>query len=197
MYRDKRVYDELDKMVIQIYLDYGFNRFPLDEFYVCERMGIELKPYSSFSPEDREILKKKSIYGFCSPIQKRMPALIFYNDSLADLHSSGCVRQTIFHEIKHYVFEDADDDAANDDLAEHFGKYFMCPTPYLIVKGIEDPEEIQEKFGVSFTMANNLSGSVKNRKRYFGARLFPYEWPLIELLDNEFYNSNFPGGECL
>lgn len=197
MYRDKKVYDELDKTVIQIYLDYGFNRFPLDESYVCERMGLVLKPYSSFCKEDREILRKKSIYGFCSPVHMGRPVQLFYNDSLADLKSPGCIRQTIFHEIKHYVYEDADDDSEHDDLAEHFGKYFMCPTPYLIVKDIEVPEEIQERFGVSFTMANNLSGSVKNRKRFFGSQLFSYEWPLIELLDNDYYRSHFPGGERL
>lgn len=194
MYRDRKVYDELDKTVIQIYLDYGFNRFPLDESYVCERMGIVLKPYSSFSDEDRSILKKRSKYGFYAPPQSNREALIFFNDSLSELKSRGCIRQTIFHEIKHYVYEDSDEGSEYDDLAEHFGKYFMCPMPYLIVKGIESPEVIRNSFDVSATMAQFISGSVKNRKRYFGSNLFSYEWPLIELLDNEYFKNHFGGG---
>ena len=46
--------------------------------------------------------------------------------------SVGAQRFTIFHKIKHYVFEDKDD--AKDDTADYFAKLFMCPIPYLILK---------------------------------------------------------------
>ena len=34
--------------------------------------------------------------------------------------------------VKHYVFGDKDD--GDDDLADFFARYFMCPIPYLIIK---------------------------------------------------------------
>lgn len=45
---------------------------------------------------------------------------IYYNDSF---ESEGSQRFTIFHELKHYVFEDKDDE--DDDLADFFARYFM------------------------------------------------------------------------
>ena len=186
MYRDGSEYDRVDKLAIDIYLDYGFNSFPLDVDDVCRRLGLSLVPYSEYTGEDREILHKESPYGFYAPWTKESTPTIFYNDDLAELQSKGCIRQTIFHEIKHYVDEDEDD--KDDDLAEHFGRYFPAPTPFLIVKGILNPNEIISRFGVSATIANNISSSVRNRVAKYGDKIFDYEKPLIMLLDKEYYN---------
>ena len=48
MYRDGNVYEEICKEIINIYLDYGFCEFPLDEKKVCNKMGVALVPYSSY-----------------------------------------------------------------------------------------------------------------------------------------------------
>ena len=64
MYRNGAEYDRLDKLVIDIFVDYGFDSFPLDEKEVCRRMGVALVPYSEYSDEDLAVLKKRSRYGF-------------------------------------------------------------------------------------------------------------------------------------
>ena len=113
-------------------------------------------------------------------------ALIFYNDDLSIMKSQGSVRQTIFHEIKHYVNEDYyEDDPEDDDLAEHFGRYFSCPTPYLIKHNITDANEIISIFNVSQSVADNASRNVISRMKAYGQKIFSYEQPLIDLLDNE------------
>ena len=61
MYRNSAEYDRLDKMVIEIYVDYGIKSFPLDEKELCKNMGIEMIPYSSFETEDQKLLKKRSL----------------------------------------------------------------------------------------------------------------------------------------
>ena len=185
MYRNSKSYDELDRLAIEIYCDYRFNSFPLDVREVCHKLGVMLVPYSAFGQWERELLKKQSLYGFLMPQSSESPATIFYNDDRAELRSEGCIRQTIFHEIKHYVCGDENDE--DDDLAEHFGKYFPAPIPYLIVKNISSPNEIVSRFGVSMTVACNIASQVRNRRAKYGDRIFEYEKPLIHLLDPLYY----------
>ena len=57
--------------------------------------------------------------GFFVKATKSTPPTIYYNDTI---ESEGAIRFTIFHELKHYVFEDDDDE--DDDLADFFCKIF-------------------------------------------------------------------------
>ena len=185
MYRASKDYEALDRLAIEIYCDYGFNTFPLDLRVVCHRLGVMLVPYSAFPSSARALLRKRSRYGFLMPRSLESPATIFYNDDREELRSEGCIRQTIIHEIKHYVCDDKDDE--DDDLAEHFGKYFAAPIPHLIVRNINSPNEIVSRFGVSMTVASNIASQVRNRRAKYGDHIFDYEKPLIELLDPMYY----------
>lgn len=187
MYRRGKEYDRIAKLAINIYLDYGFNTFPLDEKEVCRRLGIALVPYSECAPEERALLHKRSTYGFFNPLTKFTPPIIFYNDDLNELQSYGCIRQSIFHEIKHFVDDDKDGNPEDDDLAEYFGKYFACPIPHLIVNNIINPSEIVSLFGTSYTIASYVSTNIANRKKRYGKLIFDYEKPLIQLLDPTYY----------
>ena len=49
MYRDSDTYDEIKKVIIQIYLDYDIREFPIDEEVVCKKLGVSciiLLPFS-------------------------------------------------------------------------------------------------------------------------------------------------------
>ena len=183
MYRNGNEYDRLDKLAIDIYVDYGINSFPLDEKELCRKMGIMLIPYSSYEGEDLEVLKKKSFYGFWSMGGNGYTPLIFYNDSLEDLRSPATIKQTIRHEIKHIADGDMEDDPENDDLAEHFGRYLACPIPYLVAKKITDVNVIIATFEVSATMARHVASAVTRRINRYGDRIFEYELPLLELFN--------------
>lgn len=187
MYRGRQEYNRIDQLAIDIYLDYGFRTFPLDVEDVCRKLGVRLIPYSTFAAADRELLRKRSIYGFFSPLSARMPPTIFYNDSLDELGSSGCIRLGICHEIKHYADEDTDENPTDDDLAEHFGRYLLAPIPHLIVNDISSPIDIKDQFGVSATAARNIASHIANRTRIYGKTIFDYELPLIQQLDPLYY----------
>ncbi|MBQ9531884.1 MAG: toxin [Eubacterium sp.] len=185
MYRDGKVYENLDKLVIDLYIDYGINSFPIKAKELCNKLGVLLIPYSSYEDEERDVLLKRSFYGFLVPPFKNKAAKIYFNDDTNMVKSVGCMRQTIFHEIKHYVCEEYyDDNPDDDDLAEHFGRYLACPTPYLVKHNITDVDEVISRFGVSKTIAENAISSAINRMQYFGQQIFDYEKPLINLLDN-------------
>lgn len=178
MYRTGKTYDEIAEVVIDIYIDYDIRTFPVNPKDICRKLGVALVAYSEYNDENRELLEKKSRDGFFVKGSSEMPPTIFYNDKQ---ESEGRVRFTIFHELKHYVCEDDNDD--EDDLADYFAKYFMCPIPYLLLKKIDTPPEIMSFCETSLAVAYNVFSNVVNRRRKYDYKLFDYEIRLIEHLD--------------
>ena len=180
MHRDGKVYEEICKEIINIYLDYGFCEFPLDEQKVCKKMGVSLVPYSSYGKDDQRIIKKKSPKGFFVKGTVETSPTIYYNDKR---ESEGEIRFTIFHELKHFVYNEDSGDEDKDDLADFFARYFLCPIPYLLLKGIDSLNEVISFCGVSKSAAVNVISNLKNRKTRYGYQIFGYERDLIEQIE--------------
>lgn len=178
MYRNGKTYDEIAEVVMDIYIDYNIRLFPVDPKEICRKLGVALVAYSEFDEEQRKLLEKKSEDGFFIRGCESVSPTIFYNDLL---RSEGRIRFTIFHELKHYVFEDENDE--EDDLADYFARYFMCPIPYLLLKKIDTPHEIMAFCGTSPTVANFVYSNIFNRRKKYDYRLFDYEVRLMEHLD--------------
>lgn len=136
-------------------------------------MKIALVPYSAFSDKAKKLLQKKSNHAFFVKESKENPPTIYYNDTF---ESKGAIRLSVFHEIGHYICED------EDDLADYFARHFMCPTAYLMLKGIESPNEIVAFCGVSFQTACNASANIANRKKKLGNKLLATKKNLLKIL---------------
>ena len=172
-------YDRMARLAIDIFVDYGIRSFPIDEKEICRKLGLKLVPYSAYPDEKRQLLVKKSEDAFFVPATRHTPVTIFYNDRVDSYERQ---RYSIFHEIKHYVNNDTDDDPYSDDMADYFARYFMAPTPYLIQMGIDDELTIISNHGMSMTAAWYALKNVRNRKAKYGTSIFEYEKPLIDLL---------------
>ena len=182
MRRNNNEYRELTEVIFDIYRDYGFGVFPIDVELVCKKMGVSLLPYSAFNEETQVLLMRRSNYGFFVKETREKPPTIFYNGNFG---SPGAIRLTIMHEIKHYVFDEDSKDESTDDLATFFARYFLCPIPYLIEKGIEKEGDIVSRFGVSMEAAKNVSSNVKNRKLRSGNKIFKHEEAFLRLIDDK------------
>lgn len=178
MYRNGKTYDEIAEVVIDIFIDYEIRSFPVDPKDICRKLGVALVPYSEYGDEQRKLLEKRSRDGFFVKKSLEMAPTIYYNDRQ---ESEGRIRFTIFHELKHYVCEDDNDD--KDDLADYFARYFMCPIPFLLLKKIDTPPEIMAFCGTSPTVASNVHSNIVNRKRRYGYKLFDYEVRLVGHLE--------------
>ena len=124
------------------------------------------------------MLRKCSPDAFFAPATKKTPPTVFYNDKV---ESYGRLRYNIFHEVKHFVNGDKDDGEYNDNMADYFARYFMCPIPYLIEYGIDDELTIMSDHLVSLQAAQNTLKNVRNRRAAYGDKIFDYEKPLVEL----------------
>ena len=188
MYRDGKQYDEMCILARDIYIDYDIKGFPLDAVSVCKNMGISLVKYSEYPEEDRGLLKKRSMSSFYVPPTIDSPPTIFYNNNLNEVESEGNLRRNIFHELKHYACGDTEEIPEDDDLADYFGKYFLAPIPYLIVKKITNENQIMSEFGVDSTMASFIRKNIRNRIVKYGNKIFDYEKPLLHHLLGDDYN---------
>ncbi len=184
MYRSSVTYEDIVKVIIDIYLDYDIKYFPIDEKEVCRRLGVAMVPYSECPEEARVLLIKKSEYGFFVRGTRENPPTIYYNDKFEPY---GAVRLTIFHEVKHYVFDEDANDEDKDDIADFFGRFFLCPIPYLIMMGIESENDIISHCEVSMTAAGNVETTIRNRKMKYGYRIFEHEIPLLKHLNENAY----------
>lgn len=183
-------YKKIMALVSDLYMDYGFKSFPINEKHVCKKLGIKLIPYSEFDLEAQQLFKKASQDAFFIPASINNPNLILYEDRIA---SEGRKRFSIFHEIKHFVNGDAENNQYNEDLANYFAKYFMCPTPYLIAKNITDRYTICSEFNVSMEVAGYIEDNINKRISRYGNTIFDSEKALIRhLLGDEYIE----GGEA-
>jgi len=169
-------YEKLDRMVISIYQDYNLLEFPIDIFKLCKRMGLKLFKYSSFEGNNLKLLKKKSNDGFYCPTPDG-PA-IFYNDKG---HTEERIRMTIGHEIKHFVCNDVTEDDKEERMADHFARFLLCPTPFLVYFEISSVFEIMDTFQLSYSAATSAQNALKGRCNYYKNKIFDYEQPLIKL----------------
>lgn len=177
-------------LVSDLYIDYGFKSFPINEKYVCKKLGIKLIPYSEFDSETQPLLKKASQDAFFIPASINNPNLILYEDRIS---SEGRKRFSIFHEIKHFVNCDTENNQYNEDLANYFAKYFMCPTPYLIAKNITDRFTICSEFNVSMEAAGYIEENINKRIARYGNTIFEGEKALVRHLLGDAY---IKGGEA-
>ena len=79
------------------------------------------------------------------------------------------------------MFDDEDD--SEDDLADYFARHFMCPTAYIMLKGLDSTNEIVSFCGMSLEAASYAVSGIRNRIKKFNYDLFDYEIPLIRQLE--------------
>ena len=174
--RSREEYDSIVDVIIQIYIDYDFT-LPLDLKMVCTRLGVTLIPFSECGT--KRFSFNTQLKGFYIRGTSDSPPTIYYRDCLI---SRGTSRFTIAHELKHYVFNESSEDEADDELADYFARYILCPIPYLIVKGVTTADEIESHCIVSATAARNAASNILNRQKAYGFKIFDNEIPLLEHL---------------
>ncbi|MCD7884549.1 MAG: ImmA/IrrE family metallo-endopeptidase [Lachnospiraceae bacterium] len=176
MYWNSSDYERMSKIVIDVYLDYGITSFPVDEKEICRKLGVKLLPYSDFP----EIVKKVSDDAFYVPPTTDNPPIIFNNDLEKN---EGRRRYSVFHELKHFVCGDTEETLYDENMADFFARYFMCPIPVLICRNVRDIATIMSDYNVGLDAAGNVLSNLKNRRMRYGNKIFEHEQPIVDLIE--------------
>lgn len=174
-------YDRMRKLALSVILDYdiSINDYPLDMDKLCNRMGINVVPYSAYADKSNfKILLKRSKDGFNVPRNNQQKATIYYNDKYGDRLTPARISQTKGHELKHILEEDKDD--ADDKLCDYFSRYFRCPLPVLLYLNINTRQELISKFGVSDEQAGYILTNLERHKYKFGNKYYDYEVVMLK-----------------
>lgn len=169
-------YEEIKRIVVKLFVDYGVSCVPVNGFELAAKMGITVVPYSALPLKHRPLLFKKSEDGFC--VEKEEGEwYTYYNDAM----EYGRINNTIFHEIGHIALDHTEDSELAEKEVKFFAKYALVP-PVLVHKlGLTDVNRIAEVFEVSLEAAGYALSYYKKWLKYGGADYTPYERELLDL----------------
>jgi len=184
MYRDSNDYDEIVKLVTEIYEDYDISTFPINAETIATKMGFQVIYYSELDMKSRIAAWKYTQFG-TNGTNKKHDRKIYVNDKGNTKENQ---ESTILHEIKHILFYENEEDEKNEDLADYFAKYMKCPIVYAIFKGYDNLADLKKDFALSEAMANNVLRNIENRKHKYGDSIFDEELRLLKQILKDKYN---------
>ena len=154
-------YEELKKLVVEMFEETGVNCLPIDCFYIAEKLHYVLRPYSKLSVDEFLDAFDISVEGYSkvemNPETGMWQYVIYYNDMHFDLNHQ---RFSVFHEIAHCYLghhdekESEETDNIEEAEANFFAKYAMAPPP--LINHYRErvcPALIQERFQTSYEEA--------------------------------------------
>ena len=147
-------YDEIKREVLYMFEETETDKYPIDCFEIARRLHYILRPYSSLDMDNHLKATETSEEGFSQveqdPITGMNRYVIYYNDIG---HGIRNIRWTIFHEIGHCFLGHHDNppgkEALEEDEANFFAKYAMCPPPLLHRTQCHCPQDVYDKFEAS------------------------------------------------
>jgi len=131
-------YEELKKLVVEMFEEAEVNSLPIDCFYIAKKLKYVLRPYSQLDLEAYHDAMDISVEGYSqvekNPVTGMYEYVIYYNDMNFDINHQ---RFTIFHEIAHCYLghHDEEQNMWNEQIEEaeanFFAKYAMAPPPLI------------------------------------------------------------------
>ena len=117
-------YEELKKLVVEMFEEAEVNSLPIDCFYIAKKLHYVLRPYSTLNVDEFLDAFDESVDGFSrvemDPESGMYRYVIYYNDMHFDMYHQ---RFTVFHEIAHCYLGHHDEEATpeNEEIEEDAG----------------------------------------------------------------------------
>lgn len=171
-------YEELNREGADLIEAYGATAYPLDPFSLAAKMGIRLRPYSSFTRAERAVLGDVSKDAFTVSMGKYEVGTTFicFNQDA----NEGRLRQSIAHEIAHIWLEHPNCEEPYETEAEYLAAYVMAPIPIIIKKRLRTVGEVKDFFGISYEAARIAFERAQNRIRCRKPG-YEYEFRIIDM----------------
>lgn len=177
----KTRYDEIQRIVVDMYEACGICTYPISCQEICNKMKIRLYPYSSLSAKKQAAVKQLSPDGYHMLVEDLRTGehfwVIYYNDA----HCRERIRWTLLHEIGHIVLDHTEESDLSEAEANFFAKYSIAPPPLVMAAKCEDYIDIAMKFDISQTAAFYSMQFYNNWMAYGPKRLLSYEAHMLRL----------------
>ncbi|MCM1533745.1 MAG: ImmA/IrrE family metallo-endopeptidase [Corallococcus sp.] len=182
-------FDNMTHLAQDVLLDYGFYNFPVDVFELARKIGMNLIPYSTLSPQKLE--KLLAIPGTDKGLTIAIIRgnKLYYDTYYNDIDFiEAAQRFTIAHEIKHVVSGDCFKETAelnekDEILADNFAKCLLAPQSVIIKEKLRTPNQYAERFGLSYAASTIWWTAVSKRKcRYGESYLLDFEKEFLKEL---------------
>ena len=181
---DNARYEEIKQEVLYMFEETETDRFPINCFEIARKLCYTLVPYSKLNVFLRKLAFRRSEDGY-SKVELDSDSgmyhyVIYYNDLIP---CNGRIRWSIFHEIGHIVLGHHDNQAGNEqteeDEANFFAKYAMCPPPLLNAAGCKCPEDVLLQFDTSEEFSNYAFDYFVNWRDKGPKNYLPYELQML------------------
>lgn len=174
--------EEIIDVIADVYEEQKINKFGIDSFSLCEKMGIKLVKYSEYS-EKKHLLIKRDEDGFSNVDFIKNSIIIFYNDEIRPYRR---LKFTIFHELGHIFLghhQEGKDDETEEQKkeADIFANEFYCPQAFMIYYDIRTKKELMDVFKITEKYAEVLIDKLSKRKTM---NLSKNEKRLIRVFEN-------------
>lgn len=179
-------WEEMIGIICDLYEELEISSFGFDLKEVCNKMGINLIPYSAFE-DKKNILMKFAEDGFNLVNPKNNRIEIYYND---EQYPKERLKFTIPHEIGHIVFshncELGNETSIQNCEANLFANEFYIPQAFILHYKLFSPSDLVSNFGITYSYADVLLDKLKYKR--CSKKLSKNELRLIEIFERNKVN---------
>lgn len=169
-------YEEIKRIVVDLFVRFDVSCVPISGFELAHKMGVTLIPYSAIIESKRTLLFKQSEDGFF--VEKTDGSTYIYFNDQKDY---GRVNHTLLHELGHIVLRHTEESDLADAEASFFAKFALVP-PVLVHKlKLDNAADIANTFNVSYEAACYALNYYHKWRRYGSRRFTDYECILLAL----------------
>ena len=176
MIRKKLIFDS----IIDLYEEFEISTFGFDLRDICEKMEVNLIPYSAFDDKKTLLLKRSEDgFNFFNPYNNHIE--IYYNDEQIP---KDRIKFTIPHELGHislnHYYLSKDTNVNKESEANVFANEFYVPQAFILYYKMFTTSELISNFGITYEYARVLLDKLSQRPN---KNLTSQEEQLIEIFE--------------
>ena len=154
-------YIDLIKNVYRVYKECQIKSFPVDCWAVLDHYNFKVFTYSQLKERSKELYLLSTAFSgdsFCE--QKNR--IIAYNEKMNQCRA----RFSLMHELGHFILRHTGESDKNERDADEFASHVLAPRPVIKYMNIKDVDDLHEKFGLSYSAANNAWSNYIHRWKW-------------------------------
>jgi len=172
-------YEEIKRIIIDTFVTYRIKSIPINPSEIGIVLGIPIIPYSAFSKAKQKKLLSISNDGFS--FSQNGIWKIYYNDTYTNYKR---IRNTIMHEIGHYVLGHIEEGEEEESEAKFFAKYALAPIPLIHNMKCEITiDNIMDTFEISYDAAKIALNNYQKWLQFGDENYKDYEQELLQLFE--------------